>query len=193
MTHIQSRYSYQNEYLNLINVQTEKESLEKEIKYLKAKCSKLMRERNYYIHEGPVLELFKKYTGLYIVEEAALFLHHFVDNKSIFPYGDGCFEGEYSCVSVRGSWDNWENDYLLKKRCVRDSDGIYEGYVYYIIEENIVPGHEYEFKFKDADDEWIEPIYDGETEENSWSQVKLKQNNSGIWNAIITVRSNVEN
>ena len=157
---------------------------------LKGKCSELENERNHYIHEGLLLDgLFEKYVGTYNVEDHALIVHHYVDNKSLFPYGIIAFADEYDgCVSVRGSWDNWKKDYTLKKKCVRES-GIYEGYVYYIIEENIVVGNEYEFKFKDVDGNWIEPVDDGDTLEDFEGLVKVKENDNGSWNALITTRS----
>jgi hypothetical protein len=177
-------YSYQNDSVD-------SKALMKEIKHLKKRCAKLEEERNYYINEGSYYELFEKYVGLYNKEENTLIVHHFVDNKLIFPYGCGNFEGDYTPYTVMGSWDNWNTEYILKKRCVRDSDGIYEGYVYYIIAENIVPGNKYEFKFKDEIGDWIEPVYDGESAEDAGCQLKLKQNTSGIWNAVITVSSDV--
>lgn len=176
-----SIYPYQSGYN--IDIQSKHESLEKEIKYLKKKCSSLEYERNYYIHEGPYYDLFSKYVGLYDLDKNALFLHHFIDNKNVFPYGDCQYEGYYSCTSVRGSWDNWTKDYTLKKKCVRNSDGIYEGYVYYIVEESIMPGTEYEFKFKDADGDWIEPIDEYSSPRDLL--INVKKNSDGIWNAIV--------
>ena len=155
---------------------------------LEAKCAKLEEERNYYIHQGPYYELFDKYVGLYNEDEKTLIVHHFVDNESIYPYGCGDFDGDYECHSVKGSWDSWNKEYKLKKRCVRDSDGIYEGYVYYITAGNITPGDEYEFKFKGADGDWIEPIYEGQTPDDAGCQLKVRQNNTGSWNALITIK-----
>jgi len=177
--------SYQNDYVN-------SEALIKENKHLKKKCSKLERERNYYMSSGggghgTDYELFEKYIGLYNKEESTLFVHHFIDNESIYPYGCYSFDGYYACYSVRGSWDNWDKDHILHKRCVRD-DGIYEGYVYYIIIENIIPGNNYEFKFKDEDGDWIEPIYDGESVDDVECLLKLQQNTSDVWNAVITAK-----
>ena len=194
MADIQPIDSYQNKYLTDIikSLHIERKTLEKENKQLRKKCSKFEYERNYYMHRGPVLELFDKYIGVYNIEEKTLFVHHFIDSESIFAYGDAAFDGDYACISVRGSWDNWNKDYILKKKCVRDSDGIYEGYVYYIINENIVPGNEYEFKFKDTDGDWIEPVYDGQTIDDVDCLVDLKQNNSGVWNAVLTVRSHMD-
>ena len=167
----------------------EKDAFLKEIASLKNRCVKLEQERNYYINQGPYYDLFEKYVGLYNKEKKRLSVHHFVDTESIYPYGCGNFDGDYACYSVRGSWDNWEKDYKLKTKCVRDSDGIYEGYVYYIIADNIIPENDYEFKFKDADGDWIEPVFEEESADEAWCRLKLKQNDSGSWNAIVTVRS----
>jgi hypothetical protein len=155
---------------------------------VEAKCAKLEEERNYYIHEGSYYYLFDKYVGLYNEDEKTLIVHHFVDNETIYPYGCGSFDGDYECHSVKGSWDNWNKEYKLKKKCVRDSDGIYEGYVYYITIGNIISKNEYEFKFKDVDGDWIEPIYEGETPDDAGCQLKVRQNNTGSWNAVIMVR-----
>jgi hypothetical protein len=179
-------HSYQNDYVN-------SEAVMKENKFLKKKCSKLVRERNYYMSSGggghgTDYELFEKYIGLYNKDESTLFVHHFIDNENIYPYGCYSFDGNYACYSVRGSWDNWHKDYILHKRCVRDSNGIYEGYVYYIIVENIIPENNYEFKFKDTDGEWIEPIYDVESPDDVECLVKLQQTTSDVWNAVITAK-----
>ena len=183
-------HSYQKDYVD-------SKVLMEEIKYLKKKCAKLKLERNYYMNSGGggcgvEYDLFKKYMGLYNKEENTLILHHFVDNENIYPYGCYSFDGDYACYSVRGSWDNWNKDYKLHKRCVRDSNEMYEGYVYYIIEENIIAGNEYEFKFKDVDGEWIEPVYEEESADEVDCLVKLKENSKGIWNAAVTVRSTGE-
>jgi hypothetical protein len=172
--------SYQGDYVD-------SKALIKEIKHLKQKCAKLKKERTYYINEGCFDDdLFEKYVGLYNKEDNTLFVHHFVDDENIYPYRCHNFKGDYACHTVRGSWDNWNKDYALQKKCLRNSDGIYEGYVYYIIVENIISGNEYEFKFKDADGDWIEPVDEGESDADC--NVKLRENTKGIWNAVITVR-----
>lgn len=155
--------------------------MEKKIKYLKKRCSELVNERNFYMCSSSK-ELFEKYVGMYNLKENALIIHHFIDNQSIYPYGDCQFDGDYACVSVRGSWDNWSKDYTLKKKCVREACGTYEGFVYYIIEENIVSGNEYEFKFKDINGDWIEP-------DDECSYINVKQDSNGIWNAAISVHT----
>ena len=161
--------------------------LMKKIKHLKKKCSNLKKERTYYINEGCVDDdLFEKYVGLYNKEENTLVIHHFVDNENIYPYRCYNFEGDYACGTVRGSWDSWNKDYILQKKCVRNSDGIYEGYVYYIIVENIIPGNEYEFKFKDVYGDWIEPVDEGDSDADC--NVEVQANTNGTWNAVIRVR-----
>ena len=183
------KYATQNESAIINCFSVEKAALVEEIKRLKRRCAKLEKERSHYMNESSYYDLFNKYIGLYNEEDNTLIVHHFIDNDHVFPYGCGNFDADYACYSVKGSWDSWTTEYKLEKKPVKGSDGIYEGCVYYIVLDNIIAGNEYEFKFQDSEGYWVEPVLVGETAEDAGCQVKVKENNSGSWNAVLTVRN----
>lgn len=178
-------YSYQNNDLNKLIA--ENSLLKKKIKKLKAKCLKLEEERNEYMHDGAYEYLYKKYVGLYNEEDRSLIVHHFIDQSSIFPYGNASYVGDFDCFIVVGGWDNWSKEHTLRMKCVRDSSNNYEGYVYYITLDNeLKEGDEYQFKFKDEQGLWIEPV--DEVDGLDSSLAELKQDSEGIWNAVLRIK-----
>jgi hypothetical protein len=217
MASVYNPLSNKDEVVNLKRILVDNEStysrLSKEMrdkcKRFEDRCKRLEYERNYYMsdyyknYEGRAYsDLFKKYVGLYSVKDKSLIIHHSIDTVSNYPYGN---PEEYVTPSkVKGSWDNWTKEYELRKKTTRNSSGIYEGIVYYItLDEDLRIGNEYNYKFKDNDGNWIEPVnYDSEYDDyndiNSFIDydmllVDVKRDESGIWNAIFNARSYDEN
>lgn len=169
---------------------------------LKEEIKKLKEDRNYYIYINCWTELYNKYVGLYNTNEKTLVFNHSY-NELFYPYGNDDYNFKYEdddleCLTVKGSWDNWANTYVIHKKRVTDDgteDGHYEGYVYYIVLDTLIlNGTEYQYKIKDGAD-WIELCIDEHIEEDiyldDYTEQKMIRNEMGSWNATLVIKDSL--
>ena len=191
----------QEEVNNFKKLQEKVEKLQEEVKELEEENEKLKEERNHYIYVHCWTELYNKYLGLYDISDKSLVINHSY-NEVFYPYGHDGYNGyedwELEPLTVKGSWDNWTNEYSIHKKLVTDDgreSGYYEGYIYYIIIDiEFKSGEEYQYKIKDDDyGEFIElDFIDEDTEEdiylNDYTDQKMLRNEIGTWNATLVIR-----
>jgi hypothetical protein len=155
---------------------------------LQKRIEELIKERETYMYVNCWRELYKKYVGVY--KDKTLIVNHSY-NKSFYPYG--CDNYINSCtedlVFVKGTWDNWNLQYPIYKKCA-DEKNPYEGYVYYItLDKELQNGDEHQYKFYDVGNcvcemgNWIEPIIDDEA-----MGQKMVKNSVGTWNASLIIK-----
>lgn len=158
-------------------------------------CEKLKRQRDWYKEEYLSLTERIHWTqqvGLYRREDKTLVLHYSKD-KDFFPYGNFAWDSTAfsGTIRVKGTWDKWKNVYPLHREILRD-EGIFIGYIYYIVLSEDLYDSICQFKLIDTDGTWIEPVeedqpYTDDGVQGDYMYMNVIQEN-GIWNAIVRVK-----